>query len=93
MFNLFASFAEFERELISERTKAGLEHARKNGRKGGRKPGLSKANQAKALAAMKLLEDTSNNLSVSEIRERVGLSKSSYYRYIEWVKKEEKANH
>ena len=38
MFNLLATFAEHERELIVERTIAGLEHARENGRVGGRKP-------------------------------------------------------
>ena len=39
-FNIFASLAEFEREIISERTRAGLAAAR--GRKGGRPPGYSK---------------------------------------------------
>ena len=37
IFNLFASFAEFERELIRERTLAGLKRARENGRIGGKK--------------------------------------------------------
>ena len=41
-FNIFASLAEFEREIISERTKAGLAAARARGRKGGRPPGFSK---------------------------------------------------
>ena len=40
-FNIFASFAEFERELIRERTMAGLQAARERGRIGGRKKGLS----------------------------------------------------
>ena len=43
-FNIFASLAEFEREIISERTKAGLASARARGRKGGRPKGLSKEN-------------------------------------------------
>ena len=55
-FNIFASFAEFERELIRERTMAGLKAARKNGRFGGRKPGLSKENKIKAIAAYNLYE-------------------------------------
>ena len=38
-FNIFASLAEFEREIINERTKAGLKAARARGRKGGRPPG------------------------------------------------------
>ena len=41
-FHLFAALAEFERDIISTRTKAGLEAARARGRKGGRPKGLSK---------------------------------------------------
>ena len=41
-FNIFASLAEFEREIIRERTMAGLEAARSRGRKGGRPSGLTK---------------------------------------------------
>ena len=37
LFNLFASFAEFERELIRDRTMAGLKRTRENGRIGGKK--------------------------------------------------------
>lgn len=40
MFNLFASLAEFERDIIRERTKAGLTAARARGRQGGRPKGL-----------------------------------------------------
>ncbi|MBA7572515.1 DNA-invertase hin [subsurface metagenome] len=42
IFNIFASFAEFERELISERTQAGLAAARAKSGIGGRKPGCRK---------------------------------------------------
>jgi len=48
LFNLFASFAEFERELISERTKAGLAYARSQGRKVGPRPKLSEESKQKA---------------------------------------------
>ena len=41
MFHVFASIAQFERERIVERTKEGLEAARKRGRIGGRPPALS----------------------------------------------------
>ena len=41
-FNISASFAEFERDLIRERTKAGLEVARARGRKGGRRQEMTK---------------------------------------------------
>ena len=43
VFHVFASIAQFERERISERTKEGLEAARKRGRVGGRPPALSAA--------------------------------------------------
>jgi DNA invertase Pin-like site-specific DNA recombinase len=50
VFNLFASLAEFERDMIRERTKAGLAAARARGRVGGRPKGLSAQAQAKARA-------------------------------------------
>lgn len=46
VFHVFASIAQFERERISERTKEGLEAARKRGRVGGRPPALSAAQRA-----------------------------------------------
>ena len=54
MFNLFASLAEFERDIIRERTKAGLTAARARGRQGGRPKGLSKEALSKAQAAKTL---------------------------------------
>ena len=52
VFGIFAALAEFERELIRERTMAGLEAARARGRKGGRKFALSKAQVRLAQSAM-----------------------------------------
>jgi len=49
MMQMVGAFAEFEREMIRERTKAGLEAARKEGRIGGRKPKLNK-NQREDIA-------------------------------------------
>lgn len=48
IFGIFASLAEFERELIRERTQAGLKSARARGRKGGRPKGMSKVAMEKA---------------------------------------------
>ena len=89
MFNLFASFSEFERELISERTKAGLENAGARGRKGGRKPGLSKANKQKAWNARYLFQNRPD-MSVKDIQIELGISKGTYYRYIKWAEEEQK---
>jgi DNA invertase Pin-like site-specific DNA recombinase len=49
MLNMLGSFAEFERELIRERVKSGLAHARRNGRVGGSKPLLTKEEQDAAI--------------------------------------------
>ncbi len=75
--------AEFKRELISEKTRAGLEAARKKGRVGGRKPGLNKESQSKAYMAQALAD---TDKPVQEILQILKLSKSTYYRYMEWVK-------
>jgi len=83
IFNIFASFAEFERELISERTKAGLEAARAKGRIGGRKPGLTKQSIAKAYTALYLSE---KDMPVSDILKQLEISKATYYRYLEYAK-------
>ncbi len=60
VFHIFGAMAEFERNLISERTKAGLEAARKRGRKGGRKRKLS---DQQVEAMKKLYEGKEHSLS------------------------------
>ncbi len=57
VFGIFASLAEFERELIRERTQAGLNSARARGRKGGRPKGMSKLAIEKAVIAEALYKD------------------------------------
>lgn len=74
VFHLFAALAEFERELVRERTMAGLEAARARGRKGGR-PQLLNANQQRAAMAMM----KNREMSVAEIGRQFGVSRSTLY--------------
>lgn len=85
-FNIFASFAEFERELIRERTLAGLQAARERGRIGGRKKGLSSDAKKTAYACYQLWQDKSR--TIPEVLQIVKISRATFYRYIDWVKKE-----
>ncbi len=79
-FNLFASLAEFERDLIRERTQAGLSAARARGRNGGRPKGLSAQAEATACAAETLYREC--QLSVRQIATRLGIAKSTLYVYL-----------
>ncbi|MAU13877.1 MAG: resolvase [Anaerolineaceae bacterium] len=79
-FHIFASLAEFERDIIRERTKAGLEAARARGRKGGRPAGLSKKAQHTAMLAERLYLE--RELSVSEICDQLSISKGTLYNYL-----------
>ncbi len=76
MLTIIQAFAQFERDLIVERTKEGLAAARARGRTGGRKP-LPKD---KVERALKLYD--SNTLSLKEIQEATGVSASTIYRRI-----------
>ena len=77
VFALFAALAEFERELIRERTLAGLASARARGRKGGRPHALSKAQVRLAQAAM-----AQRDTKVSELCLELGVTKATIYRYV-----------
>lgn len=79
-FNIFASLAEFERDLISERTRAGLESARARGRLGGKPKGLSKEAEATACAAETLYKE--GKLSVNQIANKLGIAKNTLYKYL-----------
>ena len=76
-FGFFAVLAEFERDLIIERTKAGLESARARGRKGGRKFALTKSQIRLAQAAMGKKETV-----VSELCKELGITRPTLYRYV-----------
>ena len=80
IFHVFGALAEFERDIIRERTKAGLAAARARGRKGGRPRKLS-ASQVEM--ARKLMQDP--NISIQEICETLGVSKATIYRYVSYM--------
>jgi len=80
IFNIFASLAEFERDVIRERTQAGLNAARARGRIGGRPRGLSQAAEATACAAETLYKE--KKLSVIEICKKLSIAKSTLYKYL-----------
>jgi len=74
-FNIMGSLAQMERELIVERTRAGLQAARDRGRVGGRKKALSKS---KLEAAQKLIDEGTPRKDVAA---SLGISRATLYRY------------
>jgi DNA invertase Pin-like site-specific DNA recombinase len=76
-FHLFAALAEFERALVRERTRAGLQAARARGRMGGRKHRLSPERRAHAVTLYQAKEKT-----VGEICRLMGISKPTLYAYV-----------
>ncbi|MDO1451821.1 recombinase family protein [Rhodocytophaga aerolata] len=80
VFNIFASLAQFERDLIRERTMAGLASARVRGRLGGRKKGLSAKAQKTALIAEALYKQ--RQLPVIDLCKQLSISKPTFYRYL-----------
>jgi DNA invertase Pin-like site-specific DNA recombinase len=77
IFHIFAALAEFERNLIRERTQAGLQAARARGRKGGRPKKLDGRQRALALDLYRQRKH-----SVDEICRTVGISRSTLYEYV-----------
>jgi DNA invertase Pin-like site-specific DNA recombinase len=77
LFTMCAAFSEMERELIKERVKAGLDAAHAKGRKGGRPKALTPEKDKKLKSLLK-----SNEFSVTEICNIVGITRSVYYRAI-----------
>ena len=77
VFGIFATLAEFERDLLQERTLAGLAAARARGRTGGR-PRLM--TRAKLRTAMTMMADR-NNIA-TDVAEQLGISVSTLYAYV-----------
>lgn len=77
VFGIFAALAEFERELIRERTLAGLASARARGRLGGRTFKLTKHQVLLAQASMKKRET-----SVADLSRELGVTRQTLYRYV-----------
>ncbi|MAK73525.1 MAG: transposon DNA-invertase [Pseudomonadales bacterium] len=76
-FGIFAAFAEFERELIAERTQAGLAAARARGRLGGRPRKMDRATLTMAMAAM-----SDRNAVAAEVARRLGITTTTLYAYV-----------
>ena len=77
VFGIFAALAEFERELIIERTKAGLLAARARGRNGGRPYKMTGAKLRLAMAAMGQPET-----KVAELCRELGVTRQTLYRHV-----------
>ncbi|MDQ2742891.1 MAG: recombinase family protein [Chloroflexota bacterium] len=77
IFHIFGALAEFERNLIRERTMAGLRAARARGRQGGRPRSL----ESKRVAMAQALYDNREN-SIRDICKTLGISRATIYRYI-----------
>lgn len=82
IFHVFGALAEFERELIRERTKAGLTAARARGRTGGRK---RKMTSKQVEMAFNLINDPNN--AIDDICDQFKISRPTLYRYIKEKKK------
>ncbi len=77
VFHIFAALAEFEREIIRERTKAGLTAARARGKSGGRPKALTD----KQVQMLRNLAADPNN-SIEDICQTLGIGRTTYYRYV-----------
>src|SRR3954471_1189788 len=78
VFHIFGALAEFEREIIRERTKAGLQAARSRGRNGGRPRKLTN----KQIQMLQHLAADKKH-SVKEICQTLGIGRTAFYRYLE----------
>jgi DNA invertase Pin-like site-specific DNA recombinase len=80
IFHIFGALAEFERNLIRERTRAGLAAARARGRQGGRPKTTALDTPRKIQLAQKMYDDPEN--TIEDICRAMGVSRATLYRYI-----------
>lgn len=81
MFHIVAAMAEFERDVISERTQAGLEAARARGRRGGRPKAIQKIEPRNLARAKELYAAKSN--TIAEVMQMTGFkSRNTFYKYV-----------
>lgn len=80
LFHVFGALAQFERALIQERIKAGIESARRRGKRGGRPPVLSKEKLASILSALE------GNASKASVCRSFGVKRSTLANYLKKVK-------
>lgn len=80
MFHMLAAFAQFERDIISERTKAGMKAAKARGHRGGRKP---KMTPAMVKAAISMLEDPT--MLMEDVTKTLGVSRSTIQRELKKI--------
>src|SRR5918998_6784988 len=77
VFHIFGALAEFEREIIRERTRAGLTAARARGKSGGRPKALTE----KQVQMMRNMA-ADKSLTVSDICKTLGIGRTTFYRYV-----------
>jgi DNA invertase Pin-like site-specific DNA recombinase len=77
IFHIFGALAEFERDIVRERTNAGLQAARARGRKGGRPKSLT---ENKAAMARELYNNKQN--AITDICKTLGISRATLYRFV-----------
>ena len=78
VFNIFSALAQFERRLIQERTKAGLDAARARGKKGGRK--AITANDPRVVTAKEMHKN--KTINIQKICSTLNISRATFYRYL-----------
>ena len=80
IFHVFGALAQFERDLIRERTRAGLTAARARGKQGGRPKALAKIDPKKLETARRMAQDPQT--PIAQICEFLGVSRWTIYRYL-----------